>query len=68
MNQDKREHIRQILLLAAKEIRDEDIIQVLKKSLILRLKICFSSPLPSLPPQHDLRIFHTGGETHDLGK
>ena len=65
MNQDERKHIRQILMLAAKEIRDEDIIQVLKKSLILRLKICFSSPLPSLPPREEFRTF---GETHDFGK
>lgn len=54
MNQNEREHIRQILMLAAKELRDKDIIQVLKKSLILRLKICLSSPLPSLPPEVEI--------------
>lgn len=37
-------------MLAAKELKDKDILQILKKSLILRLKICFSSPLPPSPP------------------
>ncbi|KAJ7381847.1 hypothetical protein OS493_038678 [Desmophyllum pertusum] len=50
LNQKERDHIRQILLQAAKEIKDQDVIKVLKKSLILRLKICFSSPLPTGAP------------------
>ena len=57
----ERAQIRQILMLAAKEIKDEDIIQVLKKSLILRMKICFSSPLPTLPPKDELKIFESQG-------
>ena len=58
---EERAQIRQILMIAAKEITDEDIIEVLKKSLALRMRICFSSPLPSLPPKDELRIFETGG-------
>ncbi|KAJ7390310.1 hypothetical protein OS493_026185 [Desmophyllum pertusum] len=50
LNQKERDHIRQILLQAAKEIEDQDVIKILKKSLILRLKICFSSPLPTGAP------------------
>ncbi|KAL9964536.1 hypothetical protein ACROYT_G028191 [Oculina patagonica] len=50
LNEKERENIRRILMLAAKELEDGDVIQVLKKSLILRLKICFSSPLPTPPP------------------
>jgi len=56
-------------MLAAKEISDEDIIQVLKKSLILRMKICFSSPLPSLPPQEKKKgLLYTQDQTNDFGK
>ena len=58
---EERAQIRQILMLAAKEITDKDIIQVLEKSLILRMRICFSSPLPSLPPKDEVRIFETEG-------
>lgn len=49
MSKEERIHIREIIKIALEEFEDKDILNVLKESLELRLKICFA-PIPPLRP------------------
>ena len=48
LSEKEKVHIREVIRLALKEFKDEDIMHVLKESLELRFKICFS-PFPPSP-------------------
>lgn len=49
LTNEERVHIRKVLELALRELKDEDILHVLKESLTLRFKVCLS-PFPPPPP------------------
>ena len=48
LSEEEKVYIRELIRLALEEFKDEDILHVLKESLELRFKICFS-PFPSTP-------------------
>jgi len=49
LTNEERVHIRKVLELALRELKDEDVLHVLKESLTLRFKVCLS-PFPPPPP------------------